>query len=171
MQTDQGRLRISSSLISPAPGEAYLLQVGVPLDRVDSALDRFQRLLLWSVPLGAAAVVVAGRWMAGRALAPLARLAAATRAIGVTNLQQRLPVRGAGDELDEVAQAFNDALAGSNTRSARCGSSAPRWRTSCARRSPCCAARPSWRCDSRRSLEEQRRRLAASSKSSTGWRG
>jgi heavy metal sensor kinase len=110
MRTDQGRLRISSSVITPTPGEAYLLQVGVSLDRVDLALERFQRLLLWSVPLGLIAVVVAGRWMVGRALAPLARLAEATRTISVTNLQQRLPVRGAGDELDEVSLAFNDLL-------------------------------------------------------------
>jgi heavy metal sensor kinase len=63
------------------------------------------------VPLGLLAVVGAGRWMVGRALAPLGRLAAATRTISVTNLQQRLPVRGAGDELDEVSLAFNDLLA------------------------------------------------------------
>lgn len=111
MRTDQGRLRLSSTVIAPAPGEAYLLQVGVSLDRADLALERFERLLLLSVPLGLLTVVVAGRWMVGRALAPLIRLAEATRTISVTNLQQRLPVRGAGDELDEVSLAFNDLLA------------------------------------------------------------
>ena len=111
MRTDQGRLHISSSVITPTPGEAYLLQVGVSLDRADLALERFERLLLLSVPLGLLAVIVAGRWMVGRALAPLVRLAAATRTISVANLQQRLPVRGAGDELDEVSLAFNDLLA------------------------------------------------------------
>ena len=75
------------------------------------ALERFERLLLWSVPLGLLTVIGAGRWMVGRALAPLVRLAEATRRISVTNLQQRLPVRGAGDELDEVSLAFNDLLA------------------------------------------------------------
>ena len=49
--------------------------------------------------------------MAARALAPLVRMAAATRQIDVAGLQQRLPLRGAGDELDEVAQAFNETLA------------------------------------------------------------
>jgi heavy metal sensor kinase len=48
--------------------------------------------------------------MAGRALAPFSRLARATRGIGISNLQQRLPVRGSEDELDEVAHAFNQAL-------------------------------------------------------------
>ena len=54
---------------------------------------------------------VAGRWLAGRALAPLSRLAVATQRIGITNLHDRLSVRGADDELDQVAQAFNHALA------------------------------------------------------------
>ena len=75
------------------------------------AIERFERLLLWSVPLGLLTVIGAGRWMVGRALAPLVRLAEATRSISITNLQQRLPVRGAGDELDEVSLAFNDLLA------------------------------------------------------------
>ena len=79
MRTDQGRLRLSSSVLAPAPGEVYLLQVGVSLDRADMALERFERLLLWSVPLGLLTVISAGRWMVGRALAPLVRLAEATR--------------------------------------------------------------------------------------------
>ena len=33
VQTDRRRLRISNSVISPAPGEKYLLQVGVALDQ------------------------------------------------------------------------------------------------------------------------------------------
>ena len=111
MRTDEGRIRISSSLISPAPGEAYLLQVGLPLDPMDGALRRFLRLLLWSVPIGLLLAIVTGRWMAGRALTPLARLAAATRTISVADLSQRLDLRGVGDELDEVAEAFNDTLA------------------------------------------------------------
>ena len=49
--------------------------------------------------------------MAGVALAPLEQFAAAARTIDAANLQQRLPVRGVSDELDEVAHAFNDTLA------------------------------------------------------------
>jgi heavy metal sensor kinase len=108
--TDQGRLRFSSSVITPSPGEAYLLQVGVRLTGVDNARDRFLGLLLWSVPVCLLAAILAGRLMAGRALAPLARLAAASHGIDVADLTRRLPVRGAGDELDELALAFNDTL-------------------------------------------------------------
>src|SRR5213075_427775 len=86
-------------------------QVGVSLNSVDSALNVFLQTLLWSVPIGLLAAMLAGRWMTGLGLAPLSRFAAATREIDVSNLRQRLPVRGTGDELDEVAHAFNDTLA------------------------------------------------------------
>jgi heavy metal sensor kinase len=111
VRTDYGRIRISNSLISAGPGQAYLLQVGTSLETMDSALSRFLQLLLWSVPVALLITALAGSWMASIALAPLSRLAAAARTIGVTSLQQRLPVRGANDELDGVAQSFNDALA------------------------------------------------------------
>jgi heavy metal sensor kinase len=93
------------------PSQLFLLQVGVMLAQSDRALRTFLQLLLWGVPAGVIVAVFAGRWMAGVALAPLERFAAAARTIDAANLQQRLPVRGTGDELDEVAHAFNDTLA------------------------------------------------------------
>ena len=110
LQTDRGRLRLQSSLIIPGTGETYLLQVGEPLDRLDRAIEGFERVLIWQIAAGLLVAAVVSHWMAGRALAPMARLARATGAIGITNLQQRVPVRGAHDEIDDVAQAFNQAL-------------------------------------------------------------
>jgi heavy metal sensor kinase len=111
VETDRGRLRLISSVISPAPDQVYLVQVGQLLDSVDRTLAGFDRLLLWRILAGLSLAALVGRSLAGRALAPLSRLALATQAIGITNLQERLSVRGANDELDEVAQAFNHALA------------------------------------------------------------
>ena len=111
VHTDRGRLRLISTVISPSPGETYVVQVGDLLDGVDKTLAGFDRLLLWNILGGLAVAAFAGRWLAGRALTPLSQLAGATQAIGITNLDARLTVRGAGDELDQVATAFNNALA------------------------------------------------------------
>ena len=79
---------------------------------MDAALRRFLQLLLWGVPAGLLVGVLAGRWMAAIALrAALAARRRGPRASTSTNLRQRLPVRGADDELDEVARAFNETLA------------------------------------------------------------
>ena len=106
-----GRIRLSNSLISDDAGRSYLLQVGLPLTAMDNALGHFVRLLLWGVPIGLFLAILTGRWMARLALAPLTRLATAARAIDVTNPRERVPIRGARDELDDVALAFNETLA------------------------------------------------------------
>src|SRR6185503_13091055 len=111
VQTDRGRLRLLTSVISPTPSEVYLVQVGELLTSVNATLAGFDRLLSWGILGGLALAAVAGRWLAGRALAPLSRLAFATQGIGIKNLDARLSVRGANDELDQVAEAFNHALA------------------------------------------------------------
>jgi heavy metal sensor kinase len=109
VHTDYGRLRLSNSVLT-ATGRSYLLQVGVSLEPMDRALERFLFLLLAGLPLGLVATFVIGRWMARFALTPLARLAASARAINIGDLGRRVPVRGARDELDDVATAFNDSL-------------------------------------------------------------
>jgi signal transduction histidine kinase len=48
--------------------------------------------------------------VAGAALLPLSRVAEAAQTIDVRTLERRLPVRGAGDELDRVVDAFNATL-------------------------------------------------------------
>jgi heavy metal sensor kinase len=111
IQTDYGRIRLTNSVITEGASQVYLLQVGTSLAAMDGALRSFRSLLLWGMPAGLLIAVIVGRWMAGVALTPLARFAAAARTIDAANLQQRLPVRGTGDELDEVAHAFNDTLA------------------------------------------------------------
>lgn len=111
IQTDRRTIRLSNTVIAPAPGEAYLVQVGVPLDGRDAALRRLVALLVWSLPVGLVGVLGVGRWMARRALAPIAALAASARTIGLDDLHRRLPKRGTGDELDVVANAFNDVVA------------------------------------------------------------
>jgi len=111
IQTDYGRIRLSNSVIAGDHDKNYLLQVGALLSANDAALRRYLQLLLWGVPGGLLIGVLAGIFLSGFVLHPLSRLAAATRAIDVNNLRHRLPLRGADDELDEVARAFNEALA------------------------------------------------------------
>lgn len=110
VQTGYGRIRFSNSVLEPSAGRRVLLQVGLPLEPMDNVLRRFLALLAVSVPAGLLAAVLLGRWTAGLALRPLIDLAAATASIDIGGLRRRLPVRGARDELDAVAAAFNETL-------------------------------------------------------------
>ena len=108
--TPRGRVRVSNSVIGRRTDGTYLLQVGVSLSATDEALGRYRRLLLWSLPM-ALVVAAATAWgLGGIALSPLVRVADAARTIDVRSLATRLPVRGTGDELDQLVGAFNETL-------------------------------------------------------------
>jgi heavy metal sensor kinase len=111
IRTERRAIRFSNSVVTDGEGAAYLVQVGVPLDARDAALSRLLTLIAWSLPAGLVVVAGVGRWMAGGALAPIARLAHVARDIGVEDLHRRVPLRGSGDELDELASEFNGVLA------------------------------------------------------------
>jgi heavy metal sensor kinase len=66
-------------------------------------------LLRW-LPAALLVAALATWWLAGFALAPVLTVAAAARKIDVSNLSLRLPVRGAGDELDHMTETFNETL-------------------------------------------------------------
>ena len=108
--TDYGRLRISNSVIPGEPGRRYLLQVGVSLRGIDNALERYRRLMLLLALPALFLAAAASWWLSRIALAPLTRVAGAAREIDVSTLERRLPTRGAKDELDDVARAFNETL-------------------------------------------------------------
>ena len=110
IETDYGRLRFSNSVGTTPDGRAYLLQVGLPLKAMDDALSRYRDLLMWRVPIALLVAVAASWWLSKFALLPLTRVAEAAQTIDVRTLERRLPVRGAGDELDRVVEAFNATL-------------------------------------------------------------
>jgi heavy metal sensor kinase len=111
IQTAYGRFRISNSVIAPASGGRYLLQVGASLDPMDVALKRYLDLLLFRALPSLFITLFAAWWMVRRALAPLTTLAAEARNVNIGTLDRRLHTRGTGDQLDDVASAFNETLA------------------------------------------------------------
>lgn len=108
--TDRGRLRLTSTVITAPDGQAYLVQVGSLLDQLDDSLSDFDRVLATRTAIGVGLAAILGFVFSGWALAPLKRLAQHAVKIDISNLQARLPLRGASDELDDVAAAFNQSL-------------------------------------------------------------
>lgn len=105
------RLRFDSSVVPASDGSAsFLVRVGALLNPADDARREFLHTLLLLMPLAIALAALAGWQMARRALRPMTNLAIAARKIDVQQLSERLPVRGIGDEVDDVAKAFNETL-------------------------------------------------------------
>jgi heavy metal sensor kinase len=111
IQTDQGPLRFYNDRFMSPLGHPFLLQVGISFESRQLALDRFVRLGLGLIPLALLVAAVSGWFMGGRALKPIQDIATAARQVNVTQLDQRLPLRGSGDELDQLAKTFNETFA------------------------------------------------------------
>lgn len=73
-------------------------------------LQSFWKGLLASVPILLFISSASGYWVSRRALAPVDKITATARSIGIRNLSERLPVRDTGDELQRLAETCNAML-------------------------------------------------------------
>jgi heavy metal sensor kinase len=110
-EAGQVRLLFHNEIIHGPHGRPYLVQIGLRRDFVDAALKQFLLMAIFVVPVGLAVAALASWWMAGRALQPVKLLTRTAKQIGISDLDRRLPLRGTGDELDNLSSTFNDMFA------------------------------------------------------------
>ncbi len=108
LDTEQVDLLLHNDIVRSPEGRPYLLQVGAPLGPRDAVLNRLLTSIFWALPSGIALALMSGWWVSGRVLRPLASLSTAARDMSIAQLHLRLPLTGAGDELDRLAAAFNE---------------------------------------------------------------
>jgi heavy metal sensor kinase len=104
------RLRFHNSVFRAAQSP-YLLRVAVPLTAMAAARQELINTFLFTFPAVVLIAAAAGWLMAGSALKPVGALRTAAHQIGISQLNRRLPLRGTGDELDSMANTFNQVFA------------------------------------------------------------
>ncbi len=106
----EGRqLRVATTRLQSA-GLVYDAQVAVSLDEILGVMRDFRRLLLWMIPGVLTVACFGGYWLSSRALRPVDEITTVARSIGVQNLSQRIAIPQTGDELQRMAQTWNDVL-------------------------------------------------------------
>lgn len=88
----------------------YFVQVAAPLTRMEVSLRRLLLWLLLLVPLTLAMTSAVGWFLARIALRPVAQMIAQVRQISAKALDKRVDVLHTGDEVEELAETFNDML-------------------------------------------------------------
>jgi heavy metal sensor kinase len=88
-----------------------VIQVGLPLDEVESARSRFLPDPLGLAPFALAGAALGGRLLATRALAPVDAMVEAARRIGAEDLSRRIAAEDAPEEIARLAAVLNDMLA------------------------------------------------------------
>lgn len=73
-------------------------------------LRRFRTAMFWCLPLVLILSMLGGYVLSGRALRPVDEMTRTAVEIGITNLSKRIPVEETGDEIQRLAEAWNDLL-------------------------------------------------------------
>ena len=94
-----------------APVSVGAVQIGTPIDEYYEMLGDFTWTAALASPLILLLASAAGYWMSRRALEPVDRIARTAEEIGAQNLSERLPLLGAGDELDRLSATLNAMFA------------------------------------------------------------
>jgi heavy metal sensor kinase len=102
--------RIVENRIATTAEGIAVIRVGATLSYVNEDMRRIDRGVL----LAAAAVLLAaplcGYFLAGRAAKTVGQIITAASRLRPSHLDERLPMRGSGDELDQLAQTINSLL-------------------------------------------------------------
>lgn len=91
-------------------GNVVTLHVGGILGEELNILDTYRDALLFLLPLILLASCMGGYFLSRRAMAPVDRMTKAAVNIGIGNLSARLPVPQARDEVQQLAEAWNQLL-------------------------------------------------------------
>lgn len=91
--------------------QSLVIAVAQSLAAQEETLSDVRTAMLITAPLALLVASVGGYVLARKSLTPVVRMSAKARAIGATNLSERIEVVDAGDELGELAAMLNDLLA------------------------------------------------------------
>ena len=106
---DEQQYRIAQQSVE-LDGQRFRIDVAVPTEPFDQALDNFRLTEKRFLPLLVILASLLGYWLSGRALAPVNRIIESAEKIGVGDLASRLPVPKANDELRRLTETVNAML-------------------------------------------------------------
>lgn len=107
---EHDRIRLLAVPAGTGLPDGTTVVVGQALEARDDAVSQLQHQLLLAVPVALLLACLVGYVSAGAALSPVAAMTTRARAIGAENLDGRLPVPQADDEVRRLAETLNAML-------------------------------------------------------------
>jgi heavy metal sensor kinase len=92
-------------------GVRVVIRAAFPEQQIERELASLLWVLAVGLPLAIGAAGIAGYWLAGRALAPVAKMTDEAQFITAERLDARLPIANPNDELGRLGTTFNDLFA------------------------------------------------------------
>jgi heavy metal sensor kinase len=91
-------------------GTVFEAQVAIPLDETRAVMNDFRKLLFLLIPAVLIVSCLGGYWLSSRALRPVDAITKVASAITLRNLSQRIALPNTGDELQRMAETWNQVL-------------------------------------------------------------
>jgi heavy metal sensor kinase len=88
----------------------YIVRVGASTTMVTNDISKLTRLMAGASVVILFVAPLSGYFLAGRATRPLARILATAARLGPRHMEERLPIRGTQDELDQLSHTINRFL-------------------------------------------------------------
>lgn len=105
-----GGRRLVLRQVPAGPHGITTIQVGASLQFLREDMARIDRTVLLAVGLVLVLAPVIGFWLSSRAVRPVGEITRTADRLRPSHLDERLPVRGTGDELDQLALTVNRLL-------------------------------------------------------------
>jgi heavy metal sensor kinase len=105
-----GDFRVVRHQLSKPMQDIAVIRVGATLRRVQEDVARIDRWVLLAAGALLLAAPLCGYWLAARAAGVVRAITDAASRMRPAHLNERLPIRGTGDELDQLAQTINGLL-------------------------------------------------------------
>ncbi|MCC7153918.1 MAG: HAMP domain-containing protein [Bryobacterales bacterium] len=93
-----------------ARGHVVEAELSVPLEDLDKTLSVLRWVMIGLLPVVIAIAALGGWWLARRALLPVDKMTREARSISARDLTARVTVPSTGDELQRLAEAWNELL-------------------------------------------------------------
>jgi signal transduction histidine kinase len=102
--------RVVSRSITKDGLPAYTVRVGASLANIENDVAKLGRLMMAAGIMILFVAPLTGYFLAGRATRPLARIITTAGRLRPNHMQERLPIRGTRDELDQLSTTINRFL-------------------------------------------------------------
>jgi heavy metal sensor kinase len=102
--------RIIVRRVTARDGTDLITRCGCSRRPVEEDLELVDRIMFWSALVTFLLAPLGGYALAGRATQPIAKIIATTANLQPSKLDERLPIRGTGDELDQLSLTINGML-------------------------------------------------------------
>jgi signal transduction histidine kinase len=105
-----GDSRMAQLVLDKPSLPAYTVRLGASLATVDADVATVTRLMIAAGIMILFVAPALGYWLAGRATRPLARIITTAARLRPSHMEERLPIRGTLDELDQLSLTINHFL-------------------------------------------------------------